>query len=92
VGQFEEAATYSSKGLDIFPAQPLLYLLNGVANVGLQNADKAIEALETGVDYVVDNNTLEKDFFTQLEKAYILKGNTKKATEYAKKAASIVIN
>ncbi len=92
VGQFEEAATYSSNGLDIFPAQPLLYLLNGVANVGLQNADEAIEALETGVDYVVDNNTLEKDFFTQLEKAYTLKGNTKKATEYAKKAASIVIN
>jgi tetratricopeptide (TPR) repeat protein len=92
LGQFEEAATYSSNGLDIFPAQPLLYLLNGVANIGLQNTGEAIESLETGVDYVVENDALEKDFFTQLEKAYTLKGNIKKAAEYAKRAASIVIN
>ena len=92
VGQFQDAASYSGNGLDIFPAQPLLYLLNGVANVNLQEADAAIESLETGVDYVVDNDALEKDFFTQLEKAYTLKGNTKKAAAYAKKAASIVIN
>ena len=92
VGQFKEAADYSENGLAIFPAQPLLYLLNGVANVNVQNADAAIESLETGVDYVVDNDALEKDFFTQLEKAYTLKGNTKKAAAYAKKAASIVIN
>lgn len=92
VGQFKDAATYSKNGLDIFPAQPLLYLLNGLANVNLQEADIAIKSLETGVDYVVDNDALEKDFFTQLEKAYTLKGNTKKAAAYAKKAASIVIN
>ena len=89
---FKEAADYSENGLAIFPAQPLLYLLSGVANVNVQNADAAIESLETGVDYVVDNDALEKDFFTQLEKAYTLKGNTKKAAAYAKKAASIVIN
>ena len=92
VGQFKDAATYSSNGLDIFPAQPLLYLLNGVANVNLQDADAAIESLETGADYVVDNDALEKDFFTQLVKAYTLKGDTKKAAAYAKKAAAIVIN
>lgn len=92
VGHYKDAATYSSNGLDIFPAQPLLYLLNGVANIGLNNADEAIETLETGADYVIENDALEKDFFTQLEKAYTLKGNTKKAAEYAKRAAAIVIN
>lgn len=90
--KFDAAASLSSEALDIFPAQPLLYLFSGVANVGLQNNDTAIEALETGVDYVIDNLVLEKDFYTQLEIAYTQKGDIKKAEKYAKKANNIVIN
>lgn len=89
--RFKEAANLSENALDIFPAQPLLYLFNGVANNGLQASDKAIDILEIGVDYIIENPIMEKDFYTQLEKAYLSKGNTKKAAEYAKKAQNIVI-
>lgn len=87
--KYEEAAKLSSEGLEIFPAQALLYLLNGVANNGLQNPDAAIESLETGLDYILEDPKMEHDFYEQLIHAYTAKGETKKATMYSEKAAAI---
>jgi tetratricopeptide (TPR) repeat protein len=87
--KFNEAKILSAKGLEIFPAQPLLYLLNGVANIGLQKPDAAIESLELGVDFVIDNPKMEKDFYIQLRDAYQQKGDTKKAANFDKKATAI---
>lgn len=87
--KFNEAKMLSAKGLEIFPAQPLLYLLNGVANIGLQKPDAAIESLELGVDFVIDNPKMEKDFYIQLRDAYQQKGDTKKAANFDKKATAI---
>lgn len=87
--KFNEAKKLSDKGLEIFPAQPLLYLLNGVANIGLQKPDAAIESLELGVDFVIDNPKMEKDFYIQLRDAYQQKGDTKKAANFDKKATAI---
>ncbi|MDT0555535.1 tetratricopeptide repeat protein [Patiriisocius hiemis] len=87
--KFSEAETLSSKSLEIFPAQPLLYLLNGVANNGLQKPDAALESLELGVDFVIDNPKMEKDFYIQLRDAYQQKGDTKKAADFDKKATAI---
>ena len=76
----------------VFPAQALLYLLNGVANNHLNNADNAIESLEMGVDFLLDDPEMEKDFYEQLSKAYAQKGDTKKANFYTKKASEINIS
>lgn len=84
--QYEAAATLSTEGLEIFPSQALLYLLNGVANNGLQQADIAIESLETGLDYLLDDPKMKRDFYQQLNLAYTTKGDTIKAEFYAKKA------
>jgi len=91
LNRFDEAAGLSEEALEIFPAQALLYLLNGVSNNGLLRADEAIESLETGIDYLLDDMTMERDFYTQLSKAYTLKGDPIKATMYAKKASEIII-
>lgn len=87
--KYANAAALSSEALEIFPSQPLLYLINGVANNNLQKTDEAIESLETGLDYILDNPVMEKDYYEQLQLVYSQKGNTKKADQYAKKAASI---
>jgi len=87
--KYDTAEKLSSDALAIFPAQPLLYLINGVAKNNLKNPDEAIESLNTGLDYLFDNPTMEQDFYKQLQQAYTLKGNSKKAAEYAKKAAQI---
>jgi len=87
--KYSEALALSGQALEIFPAQPILYLINGVTNNELQQTDAAIESLELGIDYVLDNPVMEKDFYSQLEIAYIQKGDAKKAAQYAKRAASI---
>ena len=56
----------------------------------LSGGDILIRGLqEEGVDYVIDDPALEKDFYDQLSKAYNQKGNTTKAAEYAKKAQDL---
>jgi len=87
--KYDAASQLSVNAVEIFPAQPLLYLINGVANLGLANIDAAIESLETGVDYLFDDLKMEKDFYEQLANAYHQKGNTKKAEMYTKKASEI---
>ena len=85
--KYTEAAKLSEKGLEIFPAQALLYLLNGVANNGLGNSDNAIESLETGLDFLLDDPQMEFDFYNQLNKAYTAKGDLKRAKINAEKAS-----
>src|SRR5690606_28593931 len=86
--KYEAAEKLSEEGLEIFPAQALLYLLNGVANNGLNKSDAAIESLETGLDFILEDPKMESDFYEQLHFAYTSKGDTKKAKMYSEKAAA----
>lgn len=90
-GKYAEAAVISENALAIFPAQALLYLLNGVANNILESPDKAIESLEMGIDFLLDDPKMGKDFYLQLVQAYSKKGDTKKASLYQEKASAIKI-
>ena len=87
--QYTDAVSLSKEGIEIFPSQPLLYLVNGVANIALQNTNDAIESLETGLDYILENPIIERDYYEQLQIAFTLKGDTKNANKYAKRAAEI---
>ncbi|MCW5519984.1 tetratricopeptide repeat protein [Aureitalea sp. L0-47] len=89
--KFEDVARSSEEALEIFPAQPLLYLMNGVANIQLGETDKAIESLETGIDYLLDDPKMEKDFYEQLSMAFDKKGDAAKSANYAKRASEINI-
>lgn len=90
--KFADAEKLSSKALDIFPAQALLYLLNGVSHNGLDQPKEAIKNLETGLDFIFDDPKMERDFYTQLHLAYRTIGNTDKAEIYSKKAKEIKVN
>ena len=87
--KYAEAAELSKKGLQIFPAQALLYLLNGVAKNGIKEADRAIESLETGLDFIFEDPQMELDFYKQLQTAYTSKGDLNKAQIFAEKASQI---
>jgi tetratricopeptide (TPR) repeat protein len=91
VEKYEDAIVLSNNGLEIFPAQPLLYLVNGVANNELKNADQAIEILEMGLDYLFDDPKMEYDFYQQLIIAHTLKGSLKKVKMYHIKATDLFI-
>jgi tetratricopeptide (TPR) repeat protein len=80
----------SNQALELFPAQPILYLINGVANNKLNHAKKAIESLETGLDYIIEDNKMEADFCNQLSIAYKLTNNITKSEAFAKKAETLL--
>ena len=92
VEKYEDAILLSNKGLEIFPAQPLLYLVNGVANNELKNPDQAIEIFEMGLDYLFDDPKMEYDFYQQLIIAHTLKGSLKKVKMYQKKINQLSIS
>lgn len=89
--KYTEAAQLSSDALQIFPAQALLYLLNGVAETELSNLNEAIESLETGIDFLFDDPKMEKDFYQQLSLVYTKKGNLNRAKYYSTKASEITL-
>lgn len=88
--KYNEAEELSRKSLDLFPSQPLLYLINGLANLNLENTSRAKLMLETGLDFLIDDLQMELDFYLQLSKVHEKEGNTSKATEYENKAKQIL--
>ena len=87
--QFKDAVTQSEEALELYPAQPILYLVNGIANNNLGNAKEAIENLETGLDFLIENPKMEADFYTQLSAAYKLDNNINKSEAFIKKAQAL---
>ncbi|TYA75022.1 tetratricopeptide repeat protein [Seonamhaeicola marinus] len=86
---FELANSKSSKALENYPSQPLLYLINGVSYNKLNQPQSAIDTLEIGLDYIIDDSKMESDFYFQLSTAYTLLNNTNKAKTFSDKAKQL---
>lgn len=80
---------YSKLGIDLFPAQPYIYLSRGNSLQMQKKSQEAIDILESGIDFVIDNPALESQFYILLSKVYTSLNNTSKATEYLQKAKRI---
>lgn len=89
LNQNDKVVVKSNQALELYPAQPIFYLINGVANNKLKQPKQAIESLETGLDYIIDDPKMEADFYTQLSTAYKLNNNISKSETFAKKAQAI---
>ena len=86
---FNVANEKSTKALENYPSQPLLYLINGVSFNNLNKPQKAIDTLEIGLDYIIDDVKMESDFYNQLSEAYTLLNNTVKAKTFSDKAKQL---
>ncbi len=60
----------SVEALSLFPEQSLPYFFNGLAQIQNKKYSEAISVLNTGVKLVVDNKSLEGQFFASLGDAY----------------------
>ncbi len=87
--QFLELLEDSSKAIEIYPAQPFLYLMNAVALNSIRKYREAIEILNSGLEYLIDNEEMEAQFMEQLSLSYKGLGENKKATSYYKKAMEL---
>jgi len=86
---FEMLYIDSKVGLELFPAQPLLYKINGLALNKIGKYNEAIDVLTLGIDFVIDNNEMEAGFYDELSKSY--KGLKKDdlALKYKQKANNL---
>ncbi len=85
----EKMAGEAEKLIELYPLEPKYYLYAGQSNNAVNNYKKALEWLEAGLDYVIDNPKLEADFYNELSKAHRGLGNTKKAEHFIEKASKL---
>lgn len=86
---FESMERNSDKTIQLFPAQPLPYVLNAVANIQLENYEKAIQSLENGQIYVSGNNRLAAQFELYRAEAYYNMERSEDAFEAFEKVIKI---
>lgn len=70
VNQFLDLEKDSKAGLDLFPAQPFVYLMHGKALNKLKKYNEAIPHLKNGLDYVIDDTNIEAEFYEELSLSY----------------------
>ncbi|TRX24519.1 cytochrome C biosynthesis protein [Flavobacterium franklandianum] len=88
--QFEMVSKKSTSLVEIYPTQPQFYYFSGLANNQLKQFKKAIDMLEMGMDYVVDDLQLEINFNLQLGEAFNGLGDFKKKEQYFTKANQLL--
>lgn len=88
--QFDILAKASEEQLQMFPTQPQLYYFNGLANNQLKNFKKAKDVLESGIDFIIEDEDLEINFNLQLGEASNGLGDMKKKDSYFTKANELI--
>jgi len=81
-GMFEDG----EKAVELFPAQPMVYLLTGIAAYETEKYEPAEEWLFLGKDLVVNDASLVSEFLYQIGKVYCLQKDYKEGYEQFEKA------
>jgi tetratricopeptide (TPR) repeat protein len=82
INNFELLQSKASELVDTFPNQPEYYYFAGKSCYLLKRYKTANDFLESGLEYVVENQDLEIDFLNQLALVSKELGNVKKSDEY----------
>jgi len=75
----------SEEALESYPAQPYFYFAQGYALNKMGKHQEAVEILETALDYLIDDTSLENKIFQELADAYTSLNNAVKANTYLRK-------
>ena len=89
INQFETAALFTENQIELYPSQPILYLVNGTANRQLNKLEESIEYLMMGLDYIFDDKTLQLDFYRQLSAVYKQQNNIEASEAFNRKAIAL---
>ena len=88
--QFDKVSKRADEMTQLYPNQPEFYYYAGLGNNQLGNFKKAKEFLETGVDFIIDDTSLEINFYVQLGEAFNGLGDMKKKEQYFSKADALI--
>ncbi len=89
-GDFNAVENRASSLIESYPLQPEFYYYSGLAQNQTKKFKKAIDILLDGLDNVVENPTLERNFNLQLAEAYKGQGDVNKSAQHLKKAESLL--
>jgi tetratricopeptide (TPR) repeat protein len=70
LADYSALTTESTRSIELFPLQPMLYLFNGAANIQRKKYPEAIKSLEAGSKLVTGNDALLSQFNAYLGDAY----------------------
>ena len=87
-GDFKTVKSLSAEALEAYPLQPYFYYAQGWALNKQAKPKEAISILETGMEYLFDDQALLNDIYTELAAAHKAIGNGSKANEYLSKIKS----
>lgn len=90
MGKFDLLSNKSEYYVSLYPLQPEFYYYSGLAYNQLSNFKKAKQVLAEGLDYLIDNISLEINFNIQLGQAFSGLGNEKEKEKYFQKAESLM--
>ncbi len=91
-GQSAKLSSAAENMIELFPLEPQYYLYAGQGYNLEGNFKKAKEILESGVEYIVDNISMETAFYLQLSEAYRGLGDASKSNSYKSKADALSKN
>jgi tetratricopeptide (TPR) repeat protein len=63
LNDFTAVKEHSTKAMELFPEQPVLYLFFGLSSIQLKKYEEAIKVLDRGVNLVVNNDNLVSQFY-----------------------------
>jgi len=89
VEDYEAAMTSINEALELYPVQPIFYLMKGVTQNRLKAYNEAEQSLETGLEFLIDNPKMEADFYSELSITHKGLDNIKKSQAFAKKAHAL---
>lgn len=80
-----EVLTLAIEASESYPSQPYFYYAHGWALHQQGEHKRALRSLETGLDYLIDDDNLANTFFKTLASTHKALGNTSKANSYLSK-------
>ena len=80
---------YSKEGIALFPAQPFVYLINGSTLNVNREFKKALEILQNGIDFVIED-AMEALFYKEMALAYKGLNNKVEEERYMEKYKKLV--
>ncbi|GGW38504.1 hypothetical protein GCM10007383_24040 [Arenibacter certesii] len=85
---YKELLAMSLEALENFPAQPYFYYSHGLALNKMDKHKEAVSILESGIDFILDDERLSNKIYKELAYAYTALGNSSKANMYLSKIKS----
>jgi tetratricopeptide (TPR) repeat protein len=86
LNDFSAMLSESEEALTLFPSEPIIYLLNGIAKAQNKNYEDAIKSLLAGSKMVVDNDVQLTEFYSRLGDNYNALKNYTESDKYYDKA------